>query len=198
MSINKRSFKRVTPLHLACINPDASILQHLIDNGGEIHVGDINGKKPIAYAATCESSAPLKLLLKHKCNANDKQLNGISPLYLAAQTGRYENVKILIENDADYLSKPKSVNLMPIHIAAIEGYLDIVKYLLSKDKEMLNKPGRDRKTCLHFAVIHGHKDIVEYLLSKDAKVNALDKLKRTPLLLACRFGKTRIANLLIQ
>lgn len=54
------------------------------------------------------------------------------------------------------------------------------------------------KTGLHFAVEEGQTQVVEYLLKKGAKVDARDKLLRTPLHIACLKGQSVIAYTLIE
>jgi ankyrin repeat protein len=53
----------VTPVHLACINPNAAVLKALLDQAPDFNMMDTYLAKPIHYAAACESSGPLKLLL---------------------------------------------------------------------------------------------------------------------------------------
>ena len=54
------------------------------------------GRKPIANAATCKGTGPLKVLIKRKSNVSDRERAGFTPIIQACRTGRYENVKIFI------------------------------------------------------------------------------------------------------
>ena len=110
MSINKKSSQSLTPVHLACINPNYKILEELIKNGGEIEFLDNKGRKPIHYAALFKGPGPLKVLIDNNCNVNDREKNGFTPLIHACRAGRYENVKILLENQADPLARPGEAN----------------------------------------------------------------------------------------
>lgn len=42
-----------------------------------------------------------------------------------------------------------------------------------------------KKTALHFAVNEGYYQMTEFLIGKGSKIDARDKLLRTPLHLAC-------------
>ena len=53
------------------------------------------------------------------------------------------------------------------------------------------------RSGLHFAVENGHHAMVTHLLGKGAKVDARDRLLRTPLHLACLGGHGTIAELLL-
>ena len=66
MSTNKNNNLHITPVHLACINPNEKILEVLLENGGETEFQDNMGRKAISYAATCKGPGPLKLLIKKK------------------------------------------------------------------------------------------------------------------------------------
>ena len=201
MSTNKNNQLHVTPVHLACINPNEKILEEVLKNGGETEFQDNMGRKPISYAATCKGSGPLKLLIKKKCNVNDRERAGFTPIIHACRTGRYENVKILLENGADPLLKPRPGQCMSIHFACMkdtENNLKIIKLLLDKKPELLNINGAGKKSPLHFAVIYNCPRIVELLVRKGAKINQGDKFVRSPLLLSCKYGYSKITKYLIE
>ena len=201
MSVNKNNNIHVTPVHLACINPNEKILEELLKNGGETEFQDNMGRKAISYAATCKGPGPLKLLIKKKCNVNDREKAGFTPIIHACRTGRYENVKILLENGADPLLKPRPGQCMSIHFACMketENNLKIIKLLLDKKPELINMNGSGKKSPLHFAVINNCPKIVEYLIKRGAKINQTDKYSRTALLLSCKYGYSKITKFLIE
>ena len=201
MSINKKSSQSLTPVHLACINPNYKILEELIKNGGEIEFLDNKGRKPIHYAALFKGPGPLKVLIDNNCNVNDREKNEFTPLIHACRAGRYENVKILLENQADPLARPGGGQCMGIHYACLkdtEDNLKIIKLLLEKNPELIDINGKDRKTPLHFAVLYNCYKIVEFLVKSGANLNKGDKYGRTPLLLSCKYGNSKITKFLID
>ena len=201
MSTNKNNILHVTPVHLACINPNEKVLEEVLKNGGETEFQDNMGRKPISYAATCKGPGPLKLLIKRKCNVNDRERAGFTPIIHACRTGRYENVKLLLENGADPMLKPRPGQCMSIHFACMkdtENNLKILKLLLDKKPEMININGSGKKTPLHFAVLYNCPKIVEFLVRKGAKINQGDKFARSPLLLSCKYGYSKITKYLIE
>ena len=201
MSVNKNNNIHVTPVHLACINPNEKILEELLKNGGETEFQDNNGRKAISYAATCKGTGPLKLLIKRKCNVNDREKAGFTPIIHACRTGRYENVKLLLENGANPMLKPRPGQCMSIHFACMkdtEDNLKIVKLLLEQKPELININGSGKKSPLHFAVINNCPRIVEYLIKNGAKINQTDKYCRTALLLSCKYGYSKITKYLIE
>ena len=201
MSTNKNNILHVTPVHLACINPNSKILEEVLKNGGETEYQDNMGRKPISYAATCKGSGPLKLLIDKKCNVNDRERAGFTPIIHACRTGRYENVKLLLDNGADPLLKPRPGQCMSIHFACMkdtENNLKILKLLLDKKPELININGSGKKSPLHFAVLYNCPKIVEFLVRKGAKINSGDKYCRSPLLLSCKYGYSKITKYLIE
>ena len=201
MSLNKCNQMNVTPIHLACINPNEKILQKIIDNGGELNFLDKLGRSPISYASVCKSSGPLKLLIENKCNINDRDNNGYTPLILACKRGRYENVKILLGKGVDPKQKVKGGKYNGIHFACMEdseNNLKIIKLLIDKCPQIININGVGRKSPLHFAVLYNCPKIVELLVKSGANINKKDTYWRTPLLLACKYGYSQIAEYLIK
>ncbi len=74
-SITKKAANNnITPLHLACLNPSRVVLNVLLEQNNEVNVQDRHLNKPIHYAAVCESSGPLKLLIDKGASVFD--LNG--------------------------------------------------------------------------------------------------------------------------
>ena len=201
MSLNKNNYMHITPVHLACINPNEKILSKLLENGAELNFQDKLGQKPISYAAMCSKPGPLKILIELNSNLNDRDNLGFTPLVHACRTSRDENVKILLEKGADPMIKPKSGKCMAIHYACMqdtENNLKIVKYLLKHNAELLNSNGTGRKSPLHFAVLYNCPKIVQFLVKSGANLDKKDKYWRTPLLLACKYGYSHIAEYLIK
>ncbi|MBA3660329.1 MAG: ankyrin repeat domain-containing protein [Gammaproteobacteria bacterium] len=87
--------------------------------------------------------------------------------------------------------------------AAAAGEVDTVKSLLNLvekgNRQNPNRQCTDGKTALHFATLYGKEAIVELLLTHTiwVDVNAEDKRKQTPLLIACTQGNKKVARLLL-
>ena len=201
MSLNKCNHMHITPVHLACINPNEKILLKIIGNGGELNFQDKRGRKPILFAALCKGPEPLKLLIENNCNINERDNAGYTPLILACKRGRYENVKILLEQGADPKQKIKGGKYNGIHFSCMEdseNNLKIIKLLLKKCPDLIDINGLGRKSPLHFAVLYNCPKIVELLVKSGANIDKKDSYWRTPLLLACKYGYSQIAEYLIK
>ena len=63
----------------------------------------------------------------------------------------------------------------------------------------ISAKGLDNWTALHFAANGGHLNIISELLKQpEVDVNAVSKVMRTPLHIACSMGHTKIAKALID
>ena len=72
-SVKKSAEYRLTPLHLACINPSVKALTEIYMAYPDLHLTDSRGLKPVHYAAVCEGTAPLELLtLRYRINVQDE------------------------------------------------------------------------------------------------------------------------------
>lgn len=112
--MRKKSYSnyRITPLHCACINPNVKYLEEFTKVPGfrEWNMGDLDERKLVHYAAACESSEPLKFLFEHGkslVGTFDLDTSGTTPVMVACERGRLENLKLLLERD-------RSLTLLPV------------------------------------------------------------------------------------
>lgn len=183
------------PLHTACINPDPKHLISMIAVCDDINYPDQEGRKAIHYSAACISSAPLKVLLDHGCNANDHDKFKVTPLMVSAIYNRPEPCKLLIEKGVPMHLKSKD-GRAAIHFAAQNGNIEVLEILLNNGAN-IEQPGTDRKTPLMFAAIEGHFECIKLLIERGAKVVKKDKCKRTALIWAVKNGHSREVSLLL-
>ena len=188
----------VTPMHVACINPDTRFIQKLVELGGDWNCLDLENKKPFHYAACCEGEGPLNYLISLGAliDETDKMKN--TALILAAMNGRLENVKILLNKKANYLLKDKINKNTAFHYACINGHLDIVEYFLDYTDIKIDLPGNEKMTGLMFAAMNGHKKLVKFLIDRGAKLTKKDKFKRNCIINCIRTGKIEIINFLLS
>jgi len=151
-----------TPLLLAfSLGNDKEVLEALVREGAELDTIDQFGMRPLhmlcchgdttqlEYLQTSHLSL-LKKYVNSTCRRND---NDVSPLYLAAERGHNDMVKILLENQAK-LGFTDSHGWTPLHIAIINGNDETVEQLVHSDeaKDVLRIGVENQKTPLHVAI----------------------------------------------
>ncbi|KAM4651315.1 ankyrin repeat and SOCS box protein 14 isoform 1-T2 [Discoglossus pictus] len=123
-------------------------------------------------------------------------LKGETPLFLAVDNSRLENVNFLLSNNCDPDAKSESED-SPLVVAIRRGSYDIASLLL-RFNASANLLCADNRTALHEAAKLGRKDIVGLLLRSGADIDATSNFGFTPLALAAQNGHTDVMEILIQ
>lgn len=203
----------INPMHCACINPNVKYLEKLLSVEPDYTIEDKYGRKPIHFAAACQGTGPLELLLQKGATPNDVTKRKVTPLHFACYAGRVKNAEILLEkakliNKDNQLTlkwgeggvnRPTWESICPIHIAVQNGDMDLLNVLL-KYEANVNKQlsaGKDKLSPLMLAAAHGHLDIARRLVQAGATVELLDKYKRSALTHAVMNGNANVASYLL-
>jgi hypothetical protein len=140
IAINQRNKANETALMFAAIRCDLSAAKALIARGAAInHTGWV----PLHYAASCRASNAtdlVHLMLEHHAYIDAESPNGSTPLMLAAQYGRFETVRLLVEAGADVAIRNQR-DLTAVDFAALRDNPDVKQYLHEAllDKKRLKK-----------------------------------------------------------
>lgn len=128
---------------------------------------------------------------KNKVNAKDS--SGWTPLHFASYSNNLECIVLLVHYGA-IVNEIDNGRWTPLHRAAQQGLFNMVKFLLQNgaNHNLKNVKGY---TPLCEAIECGSFECVEILLEHGADVNLGDL---SPLLLACKEGYVRIAELLLN
>ncbi|KAI9689797.1 MAG: Ankyrin-2 [Bathelium mastoideum] len=203
--VNLFDLSRRAAVHFAAAarNCAADMLRLLLQPGpgrpkADVHSRDIGGNTPLHYAAEGSDEATVLLLLAHGANPNTTSAQGMSPLYLAAGSGRIEIVRCLLEHGADVLTSATSDEWHSVLYAAVSGgNHETVQMLLDRGA---NANARDigRDTPLHEAARRGNLEMVRTLLNAGADINAINSRFITPLQRAILNQETETAKELIS
>lgn len=122
--------------------------------------------------------------------------NGDTPLSYACMGNQLESVKFLV-------SKGASINAVhngrsPIQIACGKSDMEIIDFLLANNADIHIGQDSEVGTPLHWAVGEHRVNVARKLLESGADVNALNKHKITPLILAAASTDASMIKLLLE
>ncbi|NNF84361.1 MAG: hypothetical protein HKM29_04310 [Deltaproteobacteria bacterium] len=127
-----------------------------------------------------------------------RDVNGMTPLFLAAVFDQPEIVRLLLDSGAD-MHAANRFGAMPFHQAAYAGHRRIVEMLLERGEKVDMKDGDDR-TALHLTAWNNRHEIALLLIEKGARVNTGDSAGKgaTPLHYAAALGSADVARILLE
>lgn len=105
LSKKLKTNKGISPLHVACINPDITVLKKLYTVLPDYSIADSEHRKLMHYAAANESDSALNFLIPKGVPINDKDRRNYTPLMIACELGRVNNIITLLKAQK---SKPLS------------------------------------------------------------------------------------------
>jgi ankyrin repeat protein len=185
-------------IHWAIVIGDLDLITQVI----ELDAGKINtfayDLKPIHFACALHDNINIvKILIAKGANLSDLTVDGLTPLFLAAEYNNSTIAAYLLENGFQKILNQSngSQHLSALHIACRNGAIEVVRLFLEKNARLFHD--KDGRTPLHLASANNHVKIVELLVNKYGKVNVRDYLGHTPLNYACKNGNLETVELLI-
>jgi ankyrin repeat protein len=120
-----------TPLMASSRQGYIKIVDLLIKYGANINQLDKEGFSALVFAAGySENSKVTSTLIKNGADINSKTITGTTPLSLAIWFGLTENVKLLVDNNAECtIDKWTINNKTALDVAKDRGHMDIIKFL---------------------------------------------------------------------
>lgn len=185
----------LNPFYLAFLNNWTEVLQvfaeeHCINNIL------VDGDSFLYHCILCLDNGDLKKLLNLGINANQKDSDGKSALYIAIQYNCLEAAKLLVENGATVNDKHQTKTLL--YFALQLDRMDLFQYLLEKGANP-NLPGDEEGyTPLHLAALMNKEEFAEILVRHKAIVDVIDANRETPLFKVANRKSHRIARLLLE
>jgi len=224
----------VLPLMAVAYQGNMDTLQALIENGAEpnfIPLGltqyalgkshaPLSEHELMAAASRGDSAlhAAVRLghvdqaryLIEHGARIDLTNKLGKSPLLVAAEEGKLEAVKLLLEKGADpnsveadhrrnrlSLAKHSMGQNSALIVAVEQGHEDVAKALIEAGANV-NYRGFLGKTALYVEVEHGQLNLAQKLLASKANANIKDMEGMSPLMEAARRGNPRMVADLIN
>lgn len=147
-------------------------IQFFIDAGLEINTLDNEGYTMLSYAAEYGNMGIIDFLLENGADGNVVNFNGSKPLHLAAQFGHKDIVKLFLNIDIPVDSCDHN-GCTALHYIADKKYIPI-------------------------AARRKYQELILFLVHSGADLNAVDRKRRTPLLLAAQKTSKHIVEMFIK
>ncbi|CAN9513791.1 unnamed protein product [Ophioblennius macclurei] len=177
---------RQTPLHLAVITKQPSMVKTLLRSGAEPSALDRNGQT--ALHLCCEYgqrdclSVVLSLSTSSTC-LETRNYEGLSPLHLAVLQGRKDLAQMLLDAGADINAMDVKSGQSPLMHAVESNNVDMVHFLIENGCDV-NSQSYSGNTALHSACGRGQVDTVRLLLKRGADSSLKNYHNDTPVMVA--------------
>lgn len=93
--------RKSTPLHFAAGFGRRDVVEHLLQNGADVHSRDDGGLIPLHNACSFGHAEVVSLLLKHGADPNSRDNWNYTPLHEAAIKGKIDVCIVLLQHCAD-------------------------------------------------------------------------------------------------
>lgn len=166
-------------------------------NGVDINFRNENNLTALFIAIVNGQTDAAKYLLKKGAYLTTWLNDSILPIYTAAEYGRDEIVKAILDQDREQVNVTQSHGLTPLHVASFMGRLQTVKILLEYGAE-INAKTQEGATALYYAAQENQKEILQLLLEKGADINSQRSYGYAPLHVSALNGLVDICKILIE
>lgn len=177
---------RQTPLHLAVITAQPTLVKLLLSHGSSPMVLDRNGQTALHLACEHGSLHCLRELLEGSPTPLDleaRNFEGFTPLHVAVTTSNHDVILTLLEHGADVDAVDIKSGRSPLLHAVENNNLEMVELLLQHGANV-NAQSYGGNTALHAASGRGLLEVLRLLVRNGADSSLKNYHNDTPLMVA--------------
>lgn len=168
---------RFSALHHAALNGNTELISLLLEAQAAVDIKDNKGESPVQVVAPCPPAGTHSWLLAPA---------GMRPLHYAAWQGKKEPMKMVLKAGSS-VNIPSDEGQIPLHLAAQHGHYDVVRRgtgLAGGSATPAPLPSPRGLACPQS----------EMLLQHQSNPCIMDNSGKTPLDLACEFGRVGVSS----
>eukprot|EP00931_Biecheleriopsis_adriatica_P088380 TRINITY_DN62714_c0_g1_i1.p1 TRINITY_DN62714_c0_g1~~TRINITY_DN62714_c0_g1_i1.p1 ORF type:complete len:376 (+),score=105.23 TRINITY_DN62714_c0_g1_i1:72-1199(+) len=201
-----------TALHQAALAGCSETSRCLLQRRADPELQDAEGHTALHCASLEGRCEVLRVLTASRADVEAKVLEtpawGCRALHLAVIAGRHDAARCLLDAKAS-ANETSTSEVTPIHVAALRGRANFIPLLLEArgDPEArvidlsddLVKEDEDfPETPLIATAFENDPDPCKVLLESRARIDAVDRKRRTALMMAAESGSTAVMRLLVE
>lgn len=194
--------REVEKLLRAVADGDVEMVRYLLEwmDEADEEEGDVRSEAllchPLCQCPNCAPTQKLSVVQAGSLSVNSSNVDGFTPLHVAALHGRSALVSLLIRHGANVNARTNQ-NATPLHLASQNSHIQVVKFLLECNAK-LNKKDHYGNTPLIQACLRGNLETATTLLESNALVNVANNQGNTALHEAVRGGHQSLVELLLR
>ncbi|UCM86224.1 MAG: ankyrin repeat domain-containing protein [Rickettsia endosymbiont of Culicoides impunctatus] len=198
VDINSQNSGGGTALSFVICNDKKPMVEFLLNKGADVNVAAKDGGYPLHLAVNNNALELINLLVKYDdINARTTDEHKVTALWLAAQDGKLEIVKILADLGADLNIVRVTTGMPPLHVAMQKKHPEVAEELLARGADV-NIVDAGGWIALHWGVNLEDINIVKNILTKGTNINAKSIVGATSLFCDVSNGNKLITELLIN
>ncbi|KAM9723444.1 B-cell lymphoma 3 protein homolog [Menidia menidia] len=177
---------RQTPLHLAVITKQPSMVEALLGAGADPIALDRHGHTALHLCCEYDQRDCLSVVLSlspSSASLEIRNFEGLSPLHLAVRKGHQDLAKMLLDAGANINAMDIKSGQSPLIHAVESNNADMVHFLIENGCDV-NSQSYSGNTALHIACGRGQVDTVRLLLKSGADTSLKNYHNDTPVMVA--------------
>ncbi|XP_037622212.1 ankyrin repeat domain-containing protein 27 isoform X3 [Sebastes umbrosus] len=194
--------REVEKLLRAVADGDVEMVRYLLEwmDEEEEDEGELRSEAllchPLCQCPNCAPTQKLSVLQAGTLGVNSCNIDGFTPLHVAALHGRSALAALLIRHGANVNARTNQ-SATPLHLASQSSHVQVMRFLLECNAK-LNKKDHYGNTPLIQACLCGNLETATTLLQSDALVNVANLQGNTALHEAVRGGHQALVELLLR